>query len=247
MDLLWSAIDYLAQGGWIMLPLALCSLIMWTLISERLYTLRCLTQNDIELPDAILALQTAQRSDLPGSQRTQTVEPQCDHLPTNRTRSQGDRIAANARGLRAQGYRLASNARGLRAQLIRSFLLERTGYSQLDKEILQACAHRLRPNLDRFLGAIAVLAAIAPLLGLLGTVLGMIETFTVLSIFGTGNAKALAGGISIALITTQSGLLIAIPGLFLSSALDRRASKLQQRLHETASVLARHVQEGSIT
>ncbi len=233
MDMLWSAIEYLAQGGWIMLPLALCSLIMWTLISERLYTLRCLTRNDIELPDAILMLQNAQRADFSGSQGTQTVEPQRDRLPAVRARSQGDQLAASTGGLRAQ--------------LVRNFLLERTGDSQLDKEILQACFHRLRPNLDRFLGAIAVLAAIAPLLGLLGTVLGMIETFNVISIFGTGNAKALAGGISIALITTQTGLLIAIPGLLLSSTLDRQASKLQHRLHETAAVLVRHVQEGSLT
>jgi biopolymer transport protein ExbB len=128
---------------------------------------------------------------------------------------------------------------GLRACLVSSFVTERAGDPKLDKEILGHCAMRQRLGLTRYLMVIAVMATIAPLLGLLGTVLGMIETFDVISLFGTGNAKAMAGGISVALITTQTGLLVAIPGLFLSGVLNRRARHLKVRLDEFTMILGR--------
>jgi biopolymer transport protein ExbB len=130
---------------------------------------------------------------------------------------------------------------GLRAQLVRDFLEQRTGDRELDRQLLRQLAMSLRPELTRFLAVIAILAGIAPLLGLLGTVIGMIETFDVISLFGTGNAKALAGGISVALITTQSGLLVAIPGLLLSAVLSRRASALSRNLDEITIVLQNHI------
>lgn len=130
---------------------------------------------------------------------------------------------------------------GLRACLVNRFVRERSGDPSLDREILGQCAMRTRMGLDRYLPAIAVLAGVAPLLGLLGTVLGMIQTFDVISLFGTGNAKAMAGGISVALITTQTGLLVAIPGLFLSGVLSRRARQLGTRLDEITAVLGRVV------
>jgi biopolymer transport protein ExbB len=140
-----------------------------------------------------------------------------------------------------QGERVECTGDGLRARLVESFLRERTGESDLDRHILRQCSMRLRPNLTRFLAVIAVLAGIAPLLGLLGTVIGMIETFDVISLFGTGNARALAGGISVALITTQSGLLVAIPGLLLSAVLARKASSLGRSLDQITLVLEHHV------
>jgi biopolymer transport protein ExbB len=103
---------------------------------------------------------------------------------------------------------------------------------------------RLRRRLDSRLSLIAVLAAIAPLLGLLGTVLGMIETFDVIAMFGTGNARAMAGGISVALITTQTGLLVAIPGLLMSNRLGRISSNLKTSLDETVAGLTRRIAEG---
>ncbi len=130
---------------------------------------------------------------------------------------------------------------GLRACLVDSFVNERSGEPGLDREILTHCAMRQRLGLTRHLMVIAVMATIAPLLGLLGTVLGMIETFDVISLFGTGNAKAMAGGISVALITTQTGLLVAIPGLFLSGVLNRRARHLGMRLDEVTMILGRIV------
>lgn len=85
-----------------------------------------------------------------------------------------------------------------------------------------------RCRLKKRLPFIAVLAASCPLIGLLGTVTGMMKTFDVISGFGTG--KALAGGISEALITTQTGLVAAIPGLYMSVFLKKRASGLENTL-----------------
>jgi biopolymer transport protein ExbB len=72
---------------------------------------------------------------------------------------------------------------------------------------------REAPRIDRFGTAILVIAAVAPLLGLLGTVTGMIATFDIITEFGTGDPRMLSGGISAALVTTQFGLIVAIPAL----------------------------------
>jgi biopolymer transport protein ExbB len=70
---------------------------------------------------------------------------------------------------------------------------------------------------------IKTLIAVCPLLGLLGTVMGMIDVFDVLAVMGTGNARAMASGISHATIPTMAGMVVALSGLFFSTALDRRA------------------------
>ncbi|MDD5720240.1 MAG: MotA/TolQ/ExbB proton channel family protein [Candidatus Krumholzibacteria bacterium] len=190
-------LDYVQQGGWVMLPLLGVSAVMWALILERWYDLRRLVRGDLEVP-AVLA----------------TV----------------------------RGERPAPRLAGLRAELVQAFLAERCGRARLDREILAQCASRLDQRLEQRHEAIAVLAAVAPLLGLLGTVLGMIETFEVIRYFGTGNARALAGGISVALVTTQTGLLVAIPGLIFGSRLRDRAEQLRHRLAETAQLLDRDLQ-----
>ena len=133
---------------------------------------------------------------------------------------------------------------GLSRLLEATFLEKHSGHAGLDQEILQEVALRLRRRLDKRLSLIAVLAAIAPLLGLLGTVLGMIETFDVIAMFGTGNARAMAGGISVALITTQTGLLVAIPGMLMSNRLVRISNNLKTSLDETVAHLTRTIAEG---
>lgn len=82
------------------------------------------------------------------------------------------------------------------------------------------------PRLSRFMGGIAILAAVAPLLGLLGTVTGIIQTFGVIRAFGNANPSLMAGGISEALITTAAGLIIAIPILIVHSLLRGRADRI---------------------
>lgn len=199
-DVLWQALDYLEQGGWIMVPLAVCSLAMWILILERLRTYHKMMSGDIGI-DRVLRL-----------------------------------VAGDSGELESEG---------LRGRLVRAFQNDRSGRVDIDRKILRLCADRLRFDLKRFLPVIAVLASVAPLLGLLGTVLGMMETFNVISVFGTGNAKAMAGGISVALVTTQTGLLVAIPGLFLSGWLVRRSQRLETRLDEITTVIDRHLKKVS--
>jgi len=81
------------------------------------------------------------------------------------------------------------------------------------KESIQEAAGHVVHDLEKFLNTLGTIAAITPLLGLLGTVVGMIRVFTEITVQGTGNANALAGGISEALITTAAGLVVAIPAL----------------------------------
>ncbi len=130
---------------------------------------------------------------------------------------------------------------GIAALLAADFLRRRSGRRNLDRFLLDETVNRLRRGLSAHLSLIGVLAAVAPLLGLLGTVTGMIATFDVLAVFGTGNARAMAGGISEALITTQTGLLVAIPGLYMKGFLDRRARQVSQRLRVVGLYLRRHL------
>ena len=91
------------------------------------------------------------------------------------------------------------------------------------EEIMHEHVLAALPRLERNLGTLAVLGGIAPLLGLLGTVTGMIHTFQLVTVFGSGDAKLLSGGISEALVTTETGLAIAIPILLVHAFLSRRA------------------------
>lgn len=138
------------------------------------------------------------------------------------------------------GKPVPSDARICR-RIVSRFLQHRTGDHALDQRLLDQHALEQRPRIRRYLPIITVIAATAPLLGLFGTVTGMIATFDVIAIFGTGNAKALSGGISQALVTTQSGLLVGIPGLFMSRLLMRRADAIERRLTETVMALKRAV------
>ncbi|MBN7798404.1 MotA/TolQ/ExbB proton channel family protein [Parahaliea mediterranea] len=100
------------------------------------------------------------------------------------------------------------------------------------KESIQEAASHVIHELERYLNTLGTIAAVAPLLGLLGTVVGMIKVFAEIMAQGTGNASALAGGISEALITTAAGLAVAIPALvmhrYLSGRIDGIVVELEQ-------------------
>ena len=102
------------------------------------------------------------------------------------------------------------------------------------EEILYEKILACRPGLERFLPFMALTAAAAPLLGLLGTVTGMIKTFNLITIFGTGDAKSLSSGISEALVTTELGLVVAIPSLILHGLLSRMARQKIGDMEQTA-------------
>jgi biopolymer transport protein ExbB len=102
---------------------------------------------------------------------------------------------------------------------------------------LDEAIQRESPGLERFLSTIRVLAVMAPLMGLLGTVTGMIFVFQDIQLFGSGDPKVMAGGISQALVTTVLGLLAAIPLLFCHSLLHGRAKGLVEILDEQSTGL----------
>jgi biopolymer transport protein ExbB len=107
---------------------------------------------------------------------------------------------------------------------------------KLDEAIL-----REAPLLEKWQGWIKVLAAVAPLLGLLGTVVGMIVTFQAITLFGTGDPRLMADGISQALVTTVLGLTVAIPLVLLHSLVAGRSRTLVEILEEqSAGIIARH-------
>ncbi len=178
-EIFWQVRTYLAQGGWIMIPLLAVSVVMWTLILDRWRELSV--------------------------------------------------------------WRQGAGPAGRLDELFAAKRARVPGRIDLDREILGECALHLRRTLNDRLTAILVLAAVAPLLGLLGTVLGMIQAFDVIAMFGTGNARALAGGISVALITTQTGLLVAIPGLFMGNRLKELSRRLQNAIDEAAAARGRQL------
>ena len=113
---------------------------------------------------------------------------------------------------------------------------------KLDEAIL-----REAPLLEKWQGWIKVLAAVAPLLGLLGTVVGMIVTFQAITLFGTGDPRLMADGISQALVTTVLGLTVAIPLVLLHSLVAGRSRTLVEILEEqSAGIIARHSDNHSV-
>ena len=111
---------------------------------------------------------------------------------------------------------------------------------KLDEAIM-----REAPVLERYQGILKVFAAVAPLLGLLGTVVGMIITFQQLTLFGTGDPKMMAGGISQALITTVLGLIVAIPLVLLHSVVSSSSQGLVEILEEQSAGLIARKAEGN--
>ena len=110
---------------------------------------------------------------------------------------------------------------------------------KLDEAILKNT-----PALQRGLVTVRILAVIAPMLGLLGTVTGLIETFQSITLFGTGDPRLMAGGISQALVTTVLGLGAAIPLILMHSALNTRSKRLLAVLEEqSAGLIARHAEQ----
>ncbi|MCZ6502778.1 MAG: MotA/TolQ/ExbB proton channel family protein [Gammaproteobacteria bacterium] len=97
---------------------------------------------------------------------------------------------------------------------------------ELMKENIEEVAGHVVHELERYLNTLGTVAAISPLLGLLGTVIGMIKVFSAIRLEGTGNAAILAGGISEALITTAAGLTVAIPSLFFYRYFQRKVDEL---------------------
>jgi biopolymer transport protein ExbB len=127
-------------------------------------------------------------------------------------------------------------------EVIKAGLDVREEDRETQESVLQeAILHQL-PRVEKGLSVLAVLGAVAPLLGLLGTVTGMINTFRVITLFGTGDPKLMSGGISEALVTTELGLAVAIPIMLLHTFLSRRADHIVGEMEEKAVQMTNIIQ-----
>jgi biopolymer transport protein ExbB len=150
--------------------------------------------------------------------------------------SRGDWAAAEQMVLRNARRRMPV------IEVLKAGLEVRDRDRETQESVLQeAILHQL-PRVERGLAILAVMGAVAPLMGLLGTVTGMINTFRVITMFGTGDPKLMSGGISEALVATALGLITAIPIMLLHTVLSRRAEHIIGDMEEKAVQLTNILQ-----
>lgn len=146
------------------------------------------------------------------------------------------KLASVSRGVKTQIESTQARDDNPLGRIMNTYQIEKNAdvdIESLELSVSEAIAKEL-PGITRFISWLKIIAAIAPLLGLLGTVTGMINTFEVMSLFGTGDPKLMAGGISQALVTTVLGLAIAIPAVLLHTLVNERAKGIIQVLEEKA-------------
>lgn len=188
--------EIIVSGGWLMLPIILCSIITIAVTIERFWTLN---------PNKI-----APRNQLGQVWNwIQTNQMDAEKLKELRRSSPLGRILAA--GL--------SNSRHGR---------------EIMKDSIEEAASQVIHEMERFLNTLGTIASVSPLLGLLGTVFGMIEVFNQIVLQGSGNPGALAGGISVALITTAAGLCVAIPAMLSHRFFLRRVDTLVVTMEQEA-------------
>ncbi len=196
-------LEFVKAGGWLMVPILLCSIVAMAIIAERLWTLqrkRIAPQN--------LVVQTWQWV-------------RAGHLTEDRIRA-----------LRS-GSPLG--------RILAAGLVNRAQNREVMKESIEEVGRHVVHELERYLNTLGTIASITPLLGLLGTVIGMIKVFAVITTQGVGDPEVLAGGISEALITTAAGLCTAIPSLlfyrFLRGRVDELVVTMEQEALKMVEVL----------
>ncbi len=180
--------ELVKSGGWLMLPIILCSIAAVAISVERYLALR---------PTKI--------------------------APKNLLAQVWGWIKNNQ--LDASKLRELKSSSPLGRILAAGLSNSKHGRDVMKESIQEAAAHVIH-DMARYLNTLGTIAAIAPLLGLLGTVIGMIKVFTAIMLQGTGNAGVLAGGISEALITTAAGLSVAIPALIMHRYFLRRVDTI---------------------
>ena len=189
-------LELVMSGGWLMVPIVLCSIAAVAIIAERLWVL----QRERIAPQG-LATKVREWA----SNRELTEE----RMQTVRSGSPLGRILAS--GLAGRD-------------------LDR----EVMKESIEDAGRQVVHELERYLNMLGTIAAVTPLLGLLGTVIGMIKVFGVITAQGVGDPGVLAGGISEALITTAAGLTVAIPSLLFYRYLRGRVDELVLTMEQEA-------------
>ena len=134
--------------------------------------------------------------------------------------------------------KIAKDKKGRPAyNVLKTGLCARAEERETLESVLQEAILKELPRLERFLPTLNIMGAIAPLLGLLGTVTGMISTFHVITLYGTGDPRMMSGGISEALVTTMLGLSVAIPIMLMHTFLSRRVDHIIGDMEEKAVAL----------
>lgn len=197
--------ELVKAGGWLMVPILLCSIVTMAIVAERFWTLQ---RRRIAPEHLVAEVWQWARVDALGEERIRGL----------RTGSPLGRILAAG---------LASRGRD----------------RDVMKERIEDVGRQVVHELERYLNTLGTIASVCPLLGLLGTVIGMIKVFAVITTRGVGDPGVLASGISEALITTAAGLSVAIPALMfhryfrgrvdeLVLAMEEQALKMMEALHD---------------
>ncbi len=198
--------ELITAGGWVMLPILLCSIIAVAIVAERLW---CLQPERIAPADLLQAVW-----------RQRTLG-QLDDAAKRRLKTQ---CALGRIMVTAIDYSDANGA--------------------LMRERIEETAQVEARQLDRYLNTLGTIAAITPLLGLLGTVLGMINVFSAIDAGQAAAYSSLAGGIGEALVTTGAGLMIAIPSVVAHRYLRGRVNQIIYRLEHEAIRFAELIERG---
>ena len=201
-------LELVKAGGWLMLPILICSVLALAIIIQRFYTLR----RSRVIPDG--ALQAVYRQYKAGNLTSEYINSLREKSPLE--------------------------------QILAAALINRNQPRAVMKEAIEEEGRQIVHGLEYFLGALATIAAISPLLGLLGTVLGMIDVFAAIVTAGVGNPGVLAGGISKALITTAAGLSVAIPALIFHEILSSRVDQLILDMEDKAVQMVDVLHQGNI-
>lgn len=188
--------EIVKSGGWVMVPLLLCSVVATAIVAERFWALRKQRICPRNLVDQIWQWAKAGQMDVM-------------------------RISS-LRGSSPLGRVLAAG------------LMNRHYSREVMKESIEEAGRHVVLELERYLNTLGTIASISPLLGLLGTVLGMIKVFTAISAVGVGSPTEMAGGLSEALITTVAGLIVAIPSLMFYRHFQRRVDELVSTMEQEA-------------
>jgi len=131
-------------------------------------------------------------------------------------------------------------------RVLAAALINRNRSRDLIKEAVEDTGRHVVHELERFLNTLGTIAGISPLLGLLGTVIGMIKVFSAILVHGVGNANELAGGISEALITTAAGLTVAIPSFFFYRYFKGQVEEYVVSMEEQAINLIEAIERGNV-
>lgn len=152
-------------------------------------------------------------------------------------------LALLKEGKQEEAAAIANRVKGPAGELLQGAVANYDGDREILEEVLYERIITTQPKLERFTPFIAITAATAPLMGLLGTVTGMIATFKLITVFGTGDARRLSSGISEALITTEFGLIVAIPCLILHAILTRYTKRVVNSMEQNAVTLINGISE----